>query len=59
MRTSTIESWVRLWSIEIEHRMADLVMDRVELIDADDVHAVLRAELRAPRSPCRFRLRRL
>ena len=31
--------WERAWSKEIEQCMADVVADRVELIDADDVHA--------------------
>lgn len=35
--------WARLWSIEIERRIADVATNRVELIDADDVHAELRA----------------
>ena len=38
--------WERAWSDEIAKRMADVSENRVELIDADDVHARLRAELR-------------
>jgi len=38
--------WERSWSIEIERRMADVVTNRVDLIDADDVHVELRAALR-------------
>ena len=38
--------WERAWSDEIAKRMADVSGSRVELIDADDVHAQLRAELR-------------
>ena len=34
--------WERAWSKEIEQRMADVAADRVELIDADEVHAQLR-----------------
>nr|MDQ3295188.1 addiction module protein [Myxococcota bacterium] len=34
--------WERAWSAEIERRMADVAADRVELIDADEVHAELR-----------------
>jgi len=41
--------WERAWSEEIEKRMADVLADRVELIDADDVHAQLRGELRDSR----------
>lgn len=38
--------WERAWSNEIEQRVADVVAGRVELVDADEVHAELRAELR-------------
>lgn len=38
--------WERAWSREIEQRVADIVAGRVDLIDADEVHAELRAELR-------------
>jgi hypothetical protein len=38
--------WEREWSKEIEQRMTDVADNRVELIDADDVHRELRAELR-------------
>lgn len=38
--------WERAWSCEIEERIADVVAGRVELVDADAVHAELRAELR-------------
>ena len=38
--------WERAWSREIERRVEDIVAGRVELIDADEVHAELRAELR-------------
>jgi len=34
--------WERAWSREIEQRVEDIVAGRVELIDADDVHAELR-----------------
>jgi putative addiction module component (TIGR02574 family) len=38
--------WERAWSREIEQRVEDIVAGRVELVDADEVHAELRAELR-------------
>ena len=38
--------WERAWSREIEQRVEDIVAGRAELIDADEVHAELRAELR-------------
>jgi putative addiction module component (TIGR02574 family) len=41
--------WERAWSEEIKKRMEDVAADRVELIDADDVHAQLRDELRDAR----------
>ncbi len=37
--------WKRAWSEEIQKRMTDVAADRVELIDADEVHAQLRDEL--------------
>ena len=39
------------WAQEIEQRVEDIVARRVELIDAEEVHAELRAELRATRRP--------
>ena len=42
--------WEAAWSSEIERRVQDILANRVALLDADDVHAELRAELRtAPR----------
>lgn len=41
--------WERAWSREIEERIEDVVVGRVELVDADAVHAELRAELRDAR----------
>ena len=38
--------WEQAWSREIEQRVEDIVAGRAELIDADEVHAELRAELR-------------
>jgi len=38
--------WEQAWSREIEQRVEDIVAGRVELVDADVVHADLRAELR-------------
>ena len=38
--------WERAWSREIEQRVEDIVAGRVELVDAEAVHAELRAELR-------------
>jgi putative addiction module component (TIGR02574 family) len=38
--------WERAWSREIEQRIEDVVAGRVDLVDADEVHAELRAELR-------------
>jgi putative addiction module component (TIGR02574 family) len=37
--------WERTWSRELERRVEDVVAGRVELVDADEVHAELRAEL--------------
>jgi hypothetical protein len=45
-RSRVGSEWERIWSIEIERRMADVVMDRVELVAADDVHEELRTQLR-------------
>jgi hypothetical protein len=41
--------WERKWSDEIRQRVEDVVHNRVELIDADDVHRELRTELRDQR----------
>jgi putative addiction module component (TIGR02574 family) len=38
--------WERAWSREIERRINDVVAGRVDLVDFDEVHAELRAELR-------------
>ncbi len=38
--------WEQAWSKEIGERVEDIVAGRVELVDADAVHAELRAELR-------------
>jgi len=38
--------WETAWSREIEPRVEDIVAGRVALVDADEVHAELRAELR-------------
>ena len=38
--------WEREWSKEVEQRMKDVANNSVELIDADDVHQELHAELR-------------
>lgn len=38
--------WEREWSKEIEQRAQDVVNDRVELIDAADVHREVRSDLR-------------
>lgn len=40
--------WEREWARELEQRVEDVVAGRVELVDADQVHAELQAELRAP-----------
>lgn len=37
--------WERAWSVEIERRVDDAADGRVELVDADEVHAELRAEI--------------
>jgi Putative addiction module component len=39
-------AWERAWAREIEQRVEDIVAGRAELIDADEAHAELRAELR-------------
>jgi putative addiction module component (TIGR02574 family) len=41
-------AWEREWARELEQRVEDVVAGRVELVDADQVHAELQAELRAP-----------
>jgi putative addiction module component (TIGR02574 family) len=41
--------WERAWSEEIRQRVKDVADGRVELVDADDVHSELRAELRHAR----------
>ncbi len=42
--------WEQAWSQELARRVADVAAGRVELIDAEQVHAELRTELRpAPR----------
>ena len=38
--------WERAWAAEVERRVQDVVDGRVELLDADEVHESLRAELR-------------
>lgn len=38
--------WERAWSDEIQKRITDVSAGSAELIDADDVHAQLRDELR-------------
>ena len=40
--------WDQAWSQEVDGRVADIVAGRVALVDADEVHAELRAELRRP-----------
>lgn len=40
--------WEQAWSQELSRRVADIADGRVELIDADEVHDELRAELRDP-----------
>jgi hypothetical protein len=45
-RDQVSSDWERLWSIEIERRMTDVVAGRVQLVDAGEVHVELRAELR-------------
>jgi hypothetical protein len=42
-------NWERAWSDEIKQRVADVADGRAELLDADDVHRDLRAELRDAR----------
>ena len=37
--------WERAWAAELERRVQDVGDGRVDLLDADDVHAELRAEL--------------
>jgi putative addiction module component (TIGR02574 family) len=41
--------WEQAWSRELEQRVEDIAAGRVELVDADAVHAELRAELRNTR----------
>lgn len=38
-------AWEEAWSVEIERRLAEVTAGSVKLVDADDVHAELRAEL--------------
>ncbi len=42
-------AWEKAWSEEIARRVQDIVDGAVELVDAEDVHAQLRAELAARR----------
>ncbi len=42
-------AWEKVWSEEIARRVQDIVDGEVELVDAEDVHAQLRAELAARR----------
>lgn len=37
--------WEGAWSVEIEQRVQDVAGGRVDLLDADDVHTGLRAEI--------------
>ncbi len=48
-------SWEQAWGQEIARRVADVTGGRVALIDADEVHDELRAELRDPRRAMRSR----
>ncbi len=41
--------WEQAWSQEIGRRVAEISSGRVALVDADEVHRDLRAELRDPR----------
>jgi putative addiction module component (TIGR02574 family) len=41
--------WQRAWAVEIDRRARDVVDNRVELIDADEVHDALQSELHAKR----------
>jgi hypothetical protein len=45
-RSRGASGWERLWSLEIERRIADVATERVVLIDAAEVHAELRVALR-------------
>lgn len=38
-------AWEVAWEVEIERRMAEVAAGSVKLVDADEVHAELRAEL--------------
>lgn len=38
--------WEDAWRAELEKRMADVTSGSVQLVDADEVHAGLRSELR-------------
>ena len=40
-------AWEQAWSQEVERRLADVNAGKVALIDADEVHSSLRAELGA------------
>lgn len=37
--------WEQPWSREVERRLAEVVAGKVSLLDADEVHSDLRAEL--------------
>jgi|JI10StandDraft_1071094.scaffolds.fasta_scaffold27614_6 putative addiction module component (TIGR02574 family) len=39
-------AWEEAWSSEVERRLAQVTSGAVTLVDADEVHADLRAELR-------------
>lgn len=40
-------AWERAWSDEISHRVREIAEGTVQLVDADDMHAELREELRS------------
>jgi putative addiction module component (TIGR02574 family) len=40
--------WERAWTMELSRRLSEIEHGRVELVDADEVHVALRAELQLP-----------
>lgn len=41
-------AWERAWSDEIARRVQEIADGKVQLVDADDMHAELRSGLRSP-----------
>lgn len=46
VKDSVTPEWEQEWGEELRQRSTDVIEDRVQLLDADEVHAGLRDELR-------------